>query len=145
MVFAQDIGQNNGEGCLSTAYALKYILNKAWEYTTGRILAFPVSGNVPETVMKCHMFFTWLSNFLFKNWCNSFQIFLWSFTAVQGGISYRISFRHCVPAKWCFRQILLITGWGIISMKPYYFNSGEFTIYINNVVLKIMFHCRIWL
>ena len=66
---------------------------------TGRILAFAVSENVPETMMKCHMFFMWLSNFLFKNWCDSLQIFLCSITAVQGGIPYRISFMHCVPAK----------------------------------------------
>ena len=66
---------------------------------TGRILAFPVSGNVPETMMKCHMFFMWLSNFLLKNWCDSLQIFLCSITAVQDGITYRISFSHCVPAK----------------------------------------------
>jgi len=52
-----------------------------------------------KTMMKCHMFFMWLSNFLFKNWCDSLQIFLCSITAVQGGISYRISFMHCVPAK----------------------------------------------
>ena len=58
---------------------------------TGRILAFSDTGNVPETMMKFHMFFMWLSNFLFKNWCDSLQIFLCSITAVQGGIPYTVA------------------------------------------------------
>ena len=92
-------GLHHHHACMCCLYNFHWWDNHETFSTTGRILAFPVSRNVPETMMKCYMFFMWLSNFLFKNWCDFLQIFLCIITAVQGGISYRISFMNCVPAK----------------------------------------------
>ena len=44
---------------------------------TGRILAFPVSVNMPEAMMICHMFYMWLSNFRLMEFpSNSYAVLL---------------------------------------------------------------------
>ena len=109
-------------------------------------IGIPVSGNVPETMMICHMFFMWLSNFLFKDWWDSLQIsyaVLLQYRAEfpsrvgyqLGDVSNRFPKISIGGLKWifplqemsCFTDRRIGGRWCLVSMKPYYLIQGSLT------------------